>query len=130
MFRKFFCKFAGIKKTVPLYMSKTAILEIDGKRYEFPVIVGTENEVGIDVEKLRALSGAITMDPGYKNTGSCTSAITYLDGEEGILRYRGYAIEDLADKACFLEVCYLLVFGELPNKKQLEKFENDIRKYT
>ncbi len=111
-------------------MSKTAILELDGKKYEFPIIVGTENEVAIDIEKLRALSGAITLDSGYKNTGSCTSAITYLDGEEGILRYRGYAIEDLADKASFLEVCFLLVFGELPNKQQLEKFENDIRKYT
>jgi citrate synthase len=111
-------------------MSNTAILELNGKKYEFPTIVGTENEVAIDIEKLRALSGAITIDSGYKNTGSCTSAITYLDGEEGILRYRGYAIEDLADKACFLEVCFLLVFGELPTKKQLEKFENDIRKYT
>jgi citrate synthase len=111
-------------------MSKTAILELDGKRYEFPVIVGTENEVAVDINKLRDLSGAITMDPGYKNSGSCQSEITFLDGEEGILRYRGYAIEDLADKAGFLEVSYLLIFGELPTAKQLEKFENDIRKYT
>ena len=111
-------------------MSKTAILELDGKKYEFPVIVGTENEVGIDISKLRDLSEAITMDPGYKNSGSCTSEITFLDGEEGILRYRGYAIEDLADKAGFLEVSYLLIFGELPTAKQLEQFENDIRKYT
>ena len=111
-------------------MSKTAILELDGQRYEFPVIVGSEKEVAIDINKLRDLTGAITMDPGYKNSGSCISDITFLDGEEGILRYRGYAIEDLAAKADFLEVSYLLIFGELPTKKQLETFENDIRKYT
>lgn len=111
-------------------MSKTAILEIDGNRYEFPIIEGTENEIAIDIEKLRAITGVITMDPGYKNTGSCVSAITYLDGEEGILRYRGYAIEDLAEKASFLEVTYLLVFGELPTADQLKKFEKDIHKYT
>ncbi|WP_309640881.1 citrate synthase [Flavobacterium sp.] len=111
-------------------MSKTAILELDGKKYEFPVIVGSENEVGIDINKLRDLSGAITMDPGYKNSGSCTSEITFLDGEEGILRYRGYAIEDLADKADFLEVAYLVIFGELPTKAELSQFETDIRKYT
>ena len=111
-------------------MSKTAILELDGKKYEFPVIVGSENEVGIDISKLRDMSLAITMDPGYKNSGVCKSDITFLDGEEGILRYRGYAIEDLADKADFLEVSYLVIFGELPTKEQLEQFENDIRKYT
>ena len=111
-------------------MSKIAILELDGKKYEFPVIVGTENEVAIDIDKLRSASGAITIDPGYKNSGSCKSEITFLDGEEGILRYRGYSIEDLADKANFLEVSYLLIFGELPTTAQLEKFENDIRKYT
>ncbi|MQP52100.1 MULTISPECIES: citrate synthase [unclassified Flavobacterium] len=111
-------------------MSKTAILELDGKKYEFPVIVGTENEVAIDIDKLRSASGAITIDPGYKNSGSCKSEITFLDGEEGILRYRGYSIEELADKADFLEVSFLLIFGELPTSAQLEKFENDIRKYT
>jgi citrate synthase len=111
-------------------MSKTAILEFDGKKYEFPVIVGSENEAAIDIEKLRALTGAITLDPGYKNSGSCKSDITFLDGEEGILRYRGYAIEDLAEKADFLEVAFLVIFGELPTKVQLEQFENDIRKYT
>ena len=111
-------------------MSKTAILEFDGQKYEFPVLVGSENEPAIDIDKLRALTGAITLDPGYKNSGSCKSEITFLDGEEGILRYRGYAIEDLADKASFLEVSYLLIFGELPTTAQLEKFENDIRKYT
>ena len=92
-------------------MSNTAILELDGKKYEFPVIVGSENEVAIDIEKLRAATGAITIDPGYKNSGSCKSEITFLDGEEGILRYRGYAIEELAEKADFLEVSYLIIFG-------------------
>ena len=111
-------------------MSKTAILKYDGKEYEFPIIVGSENEPAIDIEQLRALTGAITLDPGYKNSGSCKSEITFLDGEEGILRYRGYSIEDLASKANFLEVSYLLIFGELPTTSQLEKFENDIRKYT
>ncbi|WP_310377840.1 citrate synthase [Flavobacterium sp.] len=111
-------------------MSKIATLEIDGKKYEFPIIVGNENEVAIDINKLRDLSGAITLDPGYKNSGSCTSKITFLDGEDGILRYRGYAIEDLADDADFLEVSYLLIFGELPTSSQLAQFETDIRKYT
>ena len=111
-------------------MSKIAVLELDGKKYEFPVIVGSENEVAVDINKLRDLSGAITLDPGYKNSGSCQSEITFLDGEEGILRYRGYAIEELADKANFLEVSYLLIFGDLPTKHQLEDFETNIRKYT
>ncbi|WP_293872970.1 citrate synthase [Flavobacterium sp.] len=111
-------------------MTKTAILEFDGNKYEFPIIVGSENEAAIDIEKLRALTGAITLDPGYKNSGSCKSDITFLDGEEGILRYRGYAIEDLADKADFLEVAYLVIFGELPSKSLLAQFETDIRKYT
>ncbi|MBF0695028.1 MAG: citrate synthase [Flavobacterium sp.] len=111
-------------------MSKTAILEFDGQKYEFPIVVGSENEVGIDIEKLRAATGAITLDPGYKNSGACQSEITFLDGEEGILRYRGYSIEDLAGKAGFLEVSYLLIFGELPTKAQLEQFEEDIRKYS
>ncbi|MDD2985937.1 citrate synthase [Flavobacterium sp.] len=111
-------------------MSKTAILKYEGKEYEFPIIVGTENEAAIDIEQLRALTGAVTLDPGFKNSGSCQSAITFLDGEEGILRYRGYSIEELADKANFLEVSYLLIFGELPTKQQLIKFEIDIQKYS
>lgn len=111
-------------------MSNTAILEIDGKKYEFPVIVGTENETAIDIDKLRGLTGAITIDPGYKNSGSCKSEITFLDGEKGILRYRGYSIEDLAEESNFLEVSYLLIFGELPTAAELEKFETNIRKYT
>ncbi|MGO4906181.1 citrate synthase [Flavobacterium sp. W20_MBD1_R3] len=111
-------------------MSKTATLEIDGKKIELPIIVGSENEVAIDINKLRDLSGIITLDPGYKNSGSCKSDITFLDGELGILRYRGYSIEDLAEKADFLEVSYLLIFGELPTAQQLVQFETDIRKYT
>jgi citrate synthase len=111
-------------------MSKIATLEFDGKKYEFPIFVGTENEAGIDISKLRELSGAITLDSGFKNTGACVSEITFLDGEEGILRYRGYSIEELADKADFLEVCYLLIFGELPTKTQVTDFENHIRRYT
>lgn len=111
-------------------MSNIATLEIDGKKYEFPVVVGTENEVAIDIDKLRGETGAITLDPGYKNSGSCKSEITFLDGEKGILRYRGYSIEDLAGKSNFLEVSYLLIFGELPTGAELEKFENTIRKYT
>ncbi len=111
-------------------MSKTAILEIDGKKYEFPIFVGSENEEAININKLRDLTGTITIDPGFKNSGSCTSGITFLDGELGILRYRGYAIEDLADQASFLEVSYLLIFGELPTAAQLEQFETDIRKHT
>ncbi|WP_418263922.1 citrate synthase [Flavobacterium faecale] len=111
-------------------MSKTAILEIDGKKYEFPIFKGSENEEAIDIKKLRDLTGLVTLDPGYKNSGSCTSEITFLDGELGILRYRGYAIEDLAENANFLEVSYLLIFGKKPTAAELEKFENDIRKYT
>lgn len=109
-------------------MSKIATLEIDGKKYEFPLVEGTEKELGINIKSLRSdTQGVVTLDPGYKNTGSCESAITFLDGEKGILRYRGYAIEELAEKAHFLEVCYLLIFGELPTDQQLHKFHTDIK---
>ncbi|MGJ8737856.1 citrate synthase [Zobellia laminariae] len=109
-------------------MSDKATLEYNGKKYDFPVIKGTEDELAIDIKTLRsATNGMITIDPGYKNTGSCESAITFLDGEKGILRYRGYSIEELAEKADFLEVAYLLIFGELPNKVELEKFHTDIK---
>ncbi|KAA3622751.1 MAG: citrate synthase [Flavobacterium sp.] len=109
-------------------MSKTATLIIDGTSYEFPIVEGTENEHAIDIKTLRADTGGVTtLDPGYKNTGSCESAITFLNGEEGILRYRGYSIEELAEKADFLEVAYLLIFGELPSAEKLLKFHNDIR---
>ena len=111
-------------------MSKTAILEVDSEKFELPIVTGSENEIGIDISKLRDLSGMITLDPGYKNSGSCTSEITFLDGELGILRYRGYSIEDLAEKGHFLEVSYLVIFGELPTVDQLDQFEKDIRRHT
>ena len=108
-------------------MSDIAKLQIGESTYEFPLIKGTENETAIDIKTLRgAAGGVVTIDPGFKNTGSCQSAITFLDGEKGILRYRGYSIEELAEKADFLEVAYLLIFGELPTKEQLDKFYNDI----
>ncbi len=111
-------------------MSEVAILEFKGKKYEFPVHFGVEDEVAFDISKLRDLTGMITFDRGYKNTGACSSGITFLDGEEGILRHRGYAIEDLAKKASYLEVAYLIIFGELPTKDQLAKFDADIKKNT
>jgi len=109
-------------------MSRKATIEVDGEKYEFPIIEGTENELAIDIKTLRGITGGITtIDPGFKNTGSCESAITFLDGEKGILRYRGYSIEELAEKATFLEVAYLLIFGELPTAEELTKFHNDIK---
>ncbi|MEB8329964.1 citrate synthase [Flavobacteriaceae bacterium KMM 6897] len=108
-------------------MSDKATLEYQGKKFNFPVIEGSENELAIDIKTLRSTTGMITIDPGFKNTGSCESAITFLDGEKGILRYRGYSIEELAEKADFLEVAYLLIFGELPNQMQLTNFHNDIK---
>jgi citrate synthase len=112
-------------------MSEKAILEVNGEKYEFPLVRGTENEVAIDIKTLRSSTGGIiTIDPGYKNTGSCESAITFLDGEKGILRYRGYSIEELAEKANFLEVAYLLIFGELPTQDELAQFHADIKSHS
>lgn len=111
-------------------MAETAKIELDGKVYEFPVIEGTENEKAIDISALRAKTGYITIDSGFKNTGSTQSAITFLDGEEGILRYRGYPIEQLAEKAEFLEVAYLLIYGELPTTDEYAKFKENITKHT
>ncbi|MBR9916027.1 MAG: citrate synthase [Algicola sp.] len=112
-------------------MSDKATLEINGQKHEFPLVTGTENEVAIDIKSLRSATGGVTtIDPGYKNTGSCESAITFLDGEKGILRYRGYSIEELAEKADFLEVAYLLIFGELPTRDELNKFHSDIKKHA
>ena len=108
-------------------MSNKAKLKINDSEIELNLIEGSEQEIGIDISSLRLKSNIITLDPGYKNTGSCKSSITFLDGEKGILRYRGYSIEELASKADFLEVAYLLIFGELPNKQQLEKLSNDIK---
>jgi citrate synthase len=112
-------------------MSDIAKLQIGDNSYEFPLVIGTENEVAIDIKTLRnATNGVITIDPGFKNTGSCESAITFLDGEKGILRYRGYPIEQLAEKADFLEVAYALIFGNLPTTEQLETFRSDIKKQS
>lgn len=111
-------------------MPKTAELIIDGKSYTLPVIVGSEGEVAIEIGDLLEKAKVITLDPGYKNTGATKSAITFLDGDNGILRHRGYSIEDLADKSSFLEVAYLLIFGELPSQTQLDKFTYDIKTHT
>ncbi len=108
-------------------MVKFAKLSYDGKSVEFPLVEGTEDELAIDIKSLRAATNLITLDPGFKNTGSCQSAITFLDGEKGVLRYRGYDIEDLAKNADFLEVAFLLIFGELPTSEQLDKFLVDIK---
>ena len=110
--------------------SRKAELHYDGKKYEIPVTVGSENEHALDISKLRSESGLITIDRGFKNTGSTKSAITFLNGEEGILRYRGYSIEELAEKSNFLEVSYLLIYGELPSKTQLDDFVNEITSHT
>ena len=107
-------------------MSENAKLNFNDKEYEFHVVSGSENEKAIDVSTLRTKANLITIDPGFKNTGSCKSSITFLDGEKGVLRYRGYSIEDLAENASFLEVAFLLIYGQLPNKMDLSKFLNDI----
>jgi citrate synthase len=111
-------------------MSDSAKLTYKGQEYELPVTTGTENESAIEIGKLRDTTGLITLDPGYKNTGATKSAITFLDGEEGILRYRGYRIEDLAEKSTFLEVAYLLIYGELPSQSQSEAFNQEITHHT
>ena len=105
-------------------MSETAKLILDGKEFELPIVVGTEGERAIDISKLRAETGYVTLDPGYKNTGATTSEITFLDGEKGVLRYRGYPIEQLAEHSNFVEVAYLLINGELPTREQLDKYRN------
>ena len=111
-------------------MSDFATLNYNGKEYKLPVVKGTENELAIDISKLRQESNLITIDKGFKNTGSTESSITFLDGEKGILRYRGYAIEELAEKSTFLEVSYLLIYGGLPNKQQLSDFKSEISTHS
>ncbi|HEV8677142.1 MAG TPA: citrate synthase [Methylomirabilota bacterium] len=108
----------------------TAKLVLDGREYEFPLVIGSEGEVGIDITTLRARTGAITLDPGYANTGACQSAITFIDGERGILRYRGYPIEELAQSASFVEVCYLLIYGHLPSTPELADFYYKLTHHT
>ena len=107
-------------------MEDSVKLTYKNETFQFPLVGGTENELGIDIKNLRALTGLVTLDPGFKNSGSCESGVTFLDGEKGILKYRGYSIEDLANGADFIEVAYLLIFGELPTKEQLIKFQSDI----
>ncbi len=104
----------------------TAKLIVQGKEFTLPIVVGTEGEVGIDVRALFKDAGYVTFDPGYGNTGSCESAITFIDGEQGILRYRGIPIEELAEKASFVEVCYLLINGELPTREELARLNKDL----
>ncbi|RTZ87475.1 MAG: citrate (Si)-synthase [SAR324 cluster bacterium] len=111
-------------------MANTARLEVNEKSIDLPLVMGSESEIGIDISKLRSQTKAITLDPGFVNTGSCESGITYLDGENGILRYRGYPIEQLAEKSNFLEVSYLLIYGELPTNQQLNDFEYNVKQHT
>ena len=111
-------------------MEKTAKLKINDSTFELPLLEGTEGEIGVDISSLRAQSGVITLDKGFKNTGSTKSAITFLNGEEGILRYRGYSIEELSSKSSFLEVAFLLIYGELPTKEELNEFTNEISSHT
>jgi citrate synthase len=107
-----------------------ATLSLDGKNIVLPVLKGSEGELAVDVQKLRAQTGAITLDPGYGNTGACRSAVTFIDGDKGILRYRGYPIEQLAEKASFLEVAWLLIHGDLPTKAQLDEFTASVTRHT
>ena len=107
-------------------MSEKAEIRLGDQNFECPIVVGSEGEQAIDITQLRSQTGFITLDPGYANTGSCKSGITFIDGEKGILRYRGIPIEDLAENSNFLEVSYLLMYGELPDAGQLEYFTNSI----
>ena len=109
---------------------KVARLILDGRELELPVVTGSEGELGLDIMQLRSKTGAITLDQGYGNTGACESSITFIDGERGILRYRGYPIEELAEKADFVEVCHLLIYGELPNAKELADFTSRLTRHT
>lgn len=111
-------------------MSEIAELKINGNTYNLPVVEGTEKEKAIDIAKLRDQTGYVTLDSGFKNTGATKSSITFLDGEKGILKYRGYAIEQLAEKSTFLEVAYLLIYGSLPNQTQIQDFQHQISRHT
>ena len=111
-------------------MSESAKLQLGDKSFELPIHVGSEGERAIDITKLRAQTGYITHDPGYANTGSCQSSVTFIDGEKGILRYRGIPIEELAAKSTFLEVSYLLIVGHLPSAAELSIFTESIRRHT
>ena len=110
--------------------SSTLDIQYQDKAVSLPLVRGTEDEVGVDIQKLRQATGLITLDPGFGNTGSCKSSITYIDGDQGILRYRGYDIAELAERSNFLEISWLLVFGELPTRKQLDEFSHEITRHT
>jgi citrate synthase len=110
-------------------MKPTAKLEIEGNVYELPIVEGTESEKAVDISKLRSESGVITLDDGYGNTGSCQSAITFIDGEKGILRYRGIPIEQLAVNSTFIECAYLIIYGDLPTKEQLKQFSDALSEH-
>ncbi|MBW2684126.1 MAG: citrate synthase, partial [Deltaproteobacteria bacterium] len=111
-------------------MSDKAILNLDGKNYEFEISIGSENEKCFDISSLRSETGYITMDPGFGNTGSCFSSITYVDGTNGILQYRGYPIEEVAEKASFVEIAYLVLYGELPNEVELREFSAGLKEHA
>ncbi len=111
-------------------MSEKVTISYGGKTIELPVVKGSEGELALDIAKLRAATGLITLDPGFMNSGSCQSSVTFIDGDQGILRYRGYSIEELAEKSTFLEVSFLLLHGELPTKAQLEEFTRHVTRHT
>jgi citrate synthase len=117
-------------ETMTPQAKQTATVQFDGKAVSLPVVAGTEGELAIDIEKLRSSTGLITLDPGYGNTGSCRSGITFIDGEKGILRYRGYPIEELAKKSTFLEVAWLLLYGELPSATEFMTFSREVTHHT
>ena len=111
-------------------LATTATITVGGKSVQLPTLAGTEQENAIDISKLRQETGYITLDHGFMNTGSCTSAITFLDGEQGILRYRGIPIEQLAEKSTFTETAYLIIYGELPNKTELAQFQCSLARHS
>src|SRR5579863_4737156 len=111
-------------------MADNVQVNINGKVLECPVITGTEGDKAFDIAKLRSTTNFITMDPGFGNTGSCKSAITYLDGDKGVLRYRGIPIEQLAEKSTFVETSYLLIYGKLPNQKELDAFSDAFTEHS
>src|SRR5207248_3766550 len=111
-------------------VAENARIHIGGHDLEFPVVVGTENERGIDITNLRAKTGMVTLDPAFMNTASTASSITFLDGEKGILRYRGIPIEELGEKSTFVETAYLLIYGHLPNKEEARKWENLLTRHS
>jgi citrate synthase len=119
-----------VAEPIAVIKPATAKLVLDGKEHELPIVVGTEGEIGVDVTQLRAKSGAITLDQGYGNTGACESAITFIDGEKGILRYRGYPIEEIAGRAEFVEICYLLIYGHLPGREELAVFSQQLTRHS